>query len=163
MFLLCFTCVSLMGCGHVARPSGGAEPGTLPAGTAPISEESGREVVLYAMGSLGVRYAPGGGSPATGFDCSGLVAYAYSQALRFQLPRTTGALSRMGLRIDPGDLRPGDLVFFNTQWRPYSHVGIYIGDRRFIHAPSSGGAVRIDDMRQRYWSRRFDGARRVAL
>jgi len=158
MFLLYFTVASLGGCGHLARSTDGFDPGT-----APISAEAGREVVRSAMGALGVRYAPGGGSPRTGFDCSGLVAYAYSRALRFKLPRTTTALSRTGLRIDPRDLRPGDLVFFNTQWRPYSHVGIYIGDRRFIHAPSSGGAVRIDDMRARYWSRRFDGARRVAL
>ncbi len=158
MFLLCFIWVALSGCGHLAH-----SPDAGDSSAVPISAASGSEVVLYAMGTLGVPYAAGGGSPKTGFDCSGLVAYAYARALRFQLPRTTSALSRTGLRVDRRDLRPGDLVFFNTQWRPYSHVGIYIGDRRFIHAPSSGGVVRIDDMRQRYWSRRFDGARRVAL
>ena len=158
MFLLCFTWATLSGCAHLADSPDRAE-----SGAEPISAEAGREVARYAMGALGARYAPGGGSPKTGFDCSGLVAYVYAEALQFRLPRTTSGLSRTGLRIAARDLRPGDLVFFNTQWRPYSHVGIYIGDRRFIHAPSSGGAVRIDDMRQRYWSRRFDGARRVAL
>lgn len=158
MFLICFSAVALSGCGLFARTAD--EPGS---DAVPISAASGREVARVAMDNLGVRYAARGGAPATGFDCSGLVAYAYRRALGFQLPRTTSALSRAGLRLDPRDLRPGDLVFFNTQWRPYSHVGIYIGNRRFVHAPSSGGAVRIDDMRQSYWSRRFDGARRVAL
>ncbi len=115
------------------------------------------------MGALGTRYAPGGASPESGFDCSGLVAYAYFRASRHELPRTTFDLSQTGAPIDARDLRPGDLVFFNTQRRAYSHVGIYVGEHRFIHSPTSGGEVRIEDMRAGYWHRRFDGARRVAL
>ncbi len=115
------------------------------------------------MGVLGTRYAPGGASPESGFDCSGLVAYAYSRVSQHELPRTTFDLSRAGVHVDLRDLRPGDLVFFNTQRRAYSHVGIYVGEQRFIHAPSSGGEVRIEDMRHGYWHRRFDGARRMAL
>jgi len=129
----------------------------------PISAELGREVVLQAMGTLGVRYAPGGDSPDSGFDCSGLVTYSFFRAAQHELPRTTADLSDTGLRIDPRDLRAGDLVFFNTLQRPHSHVGIYVGGQRFIHAPTTGGVVRIDSMQGGYWLRRFDGARRVAL
>ena len=163
MFLIFFPCAVLGGCGSLPASPDGAELGRPPAQTGLISAELGREVALQAMGALGSRYAPGGTSPASGFDCSGLVGYAFLRATRRALPRTTYDLSRAGVRIDPRDLRPGDLVFFNTQRRPYSHVGIYVGEQRFIHAPSAGGAVRIDDMRGRYWLRRFNGARRVAL
>jgi len=163
MFLICFLGAQLGGCGTVPPAPDGAQSGPPPAQAVPISAELGHEVVLQAMGALGVRYAPGGTSPASGFDCSGLVAYAYFRASRHELPRTTFDLSRTGMRIDPRDLRPGDLVFFDTQRRPYSHVGIYVGEQRFIHAPSSGGAVRIDHMQRKYWLRRFNGARRIVL
>jgi cell wall-associated NlpC family hydrolase len=163
MFLLCFIFASLGGCGSVSRAPDRGESGARPPHSAPISAAVGREAVLQAISMLGVRYAPGGTSPASGFDCSGLVGYAYFRVLDRELPRTTQDLSRAGLRIDSRDLRPGDLVFFNTQGHSYSHVGIYVGGNRFIHAPSSGGVVRIDDMRGGYWLRRFDGARRVAL
>lgn len=129
----------------------------------PIPAEIGHEAAMRAMGMLGVRYAPGGNSPQAGFDCSGLVAYVYARIVPDRLPRTTYALSRTGVHVDPRDLRPGDLVFYDTQRRPFSHVGIFLGEARFIHAPSSGGEVRIEDMRQRYWLRRFSGARRVTL
>jgi cell wall-associated NlpC family hydrolase len=162
MFLLFFLCIQLGGCGGVATLSESEDAGGSTART-PIPAALGREVVMQAMGTVGIRYASGGTSPRVGFDCSGLVVYAYFHAAEHELPRTTYALSRTGVRIDARDLRPGDLVFYNTQRRPYSHVGIYIGGQRFIHAPSSGGAVRIDSMRQRYWLLRFDGARRVVL
>jgi cell wall-associated NlpC family hydrolase len=163
MFLICFLWIPLSGCGGLATlPESEDADGSTLDGTA-IPAALGREVVMQAMGTLGVRYAPGGISPSVGFDCSGLVVYAYLRASEHELPHTTYALSRTGVRINPHDLRPGDLVFYNTQRRPYSHVGIYIGGQRFIHAPSSGGKVRIDSMRQRYWLRRFDGARRVVL
>ena len=118
---------------------------------------------MQAMSVLGVRYAAGGSSPESGFDCSGLVAYAFARVTPGLLPRTTGGLSRTGIYVDARQLRPGDLVFYNTQQRPYSHVGIYLGDSRFIHAPSTGGVVRIEDMHMRYWVRRFNGARRLTL
>ncbi len=139
------------------------ESASPPPNVTPITADLGREVVLQAMGVLGIRYAPGGDSPDSGFDCSGLVTYAYFRAAQQALPRTTFDLSRTGLRIDPRDLRAGDLVFFNTLQRVHSHVGIYVGGQRFIHAPTTGGVVRIDSMQGGYWLRRFDGARRVAL
>jgi cell wall-associated NlpC family hydrolase len=118
------------------------------------------EVAFMALALVGTPYAPGGASPETGFDCSGLVAYVYARALRRELPRNTFDLARSGAAVS--DLQPGDLLFYNTQRRAFSHVGIYLGESRFVHAPSTGGAVRIEDMRLDYWARRFDGARRVA-
>ena len=167
LFLIFFSAITLAvsGCAirsHTASGNDRATPAGRVNGT-PIPPELGHEVVMQAMGVLGVRYAPGGDSPKTGFDCSGLVTYAYARVVRETLPRTTGALSRTGMHVDARDLQPGDLVFYNTQLQPFSHVGIYLGDARFIHAPSSGGEVRIEDMRQRYWLRRFSGARRVTL
>jgi len=163
MFLLCFLCTLVGGCAGFSQEPDETEKSTLPGRGAPISAELGREVVLQAISMVGVPYAQGGDSPAAGFDCSGLVAYVYFRASQHTLPRTTQYLSRVGIKIDSRELRPGDLVFFNTQGHRNSHVGIYLGDQRFIHAPSSGGTVRIDSLRGRYWQRRFDGARRVAL
>src|SRR5262245_34803025 len=118
------------------------------------------EVAFMALALVGSPYANGGASPEVGFDCSGLVAYVYARVLRRELPRNTFDLARVGAAVR--DPQPGDLLFYNTQGRPYSHVGIYLGESRFVHAPSSGGAVRIEDMRLSYWTKRFDGARRVA-
>lgn len=114
-----------------------------------------------ALALVGSPYASGGASPEVGFDCSGLVAYVYARALRRDLPRNTFDLARTGAVVS--EPQPGDLVFYNTQQRPFSHVGIYLGESRFVHAPSSGGAVRIEDMRLAYWAKRFDGARRVVV
>jgi cell wall-associated NlpC family hydrolase len=122
-----------------------------------------RTVVLHALGFLGVPYVYGGASPATGFDCSGLVRYVVEQALGVLLPRQARAMARVRAPVARDELRPGDLVFFNTLRRPYSHVGIYIGDRRFIHAPTAGRVVELADMRARYWQHRFEGARRLEL
>jgi len=116
-----------------------------------------------ALSLVGTPYASGGGSPDPGFDCSGLVAYVFAHAAELRLPRNTFDLARIGAAVSPGELRAGDLVFYNTQHRPYSHVGIYLGGARFVHAPSTGGAVRIEQMDLRYWAQRFDGARRVAF
>ncbi len=112
-----------------------------------------------ALGLVGSPYAVGGVSPEVGFDCSGLVAYVYARALRLDLPRNTFDLARAGAPVR--DPQPGDLLFYNTQRRPFSHVGIYLGESRFVHAPSTGGTVRVEDMRRDYWAKRFDGARRV--
>lgn len=120
------------------------------------------EAAFMALSLVGTPYAARGDSPSEGFDCSGLVAYVYARALRLQLPRNTFALARTGSAVRAKDLQPGDLVFYNTLRRPYSHVGIYLGDSRFVHAPSSGGVVRVEDMRVDYWTKRFNGARRVA-
>ncbi|MGZ5095430.1 MAG: C40 family peptidase [Burkholderiales bacterium] len=121
-----------------------------------------REIALHALSQIGTRYRYGGSTPDEGFDCSGLVQYVYSRA-GIVLPRTTEALSALGMPVTPNELEPGDLVFFDTLRRPFSHVGIYIGDQRFIHAPTSRGVVQLVNMKDRYWQGRYDGARRPAL
>lgn len=120
-------------------------------------------VALQALAYLGTPYREGGLSPQTGFDCSGLVAYAYRQGAGLALPRNTAELSHAGRPVERSALRPGDLVFYNTLRRDYSHVGIYLGEDRFIHAPSSGGEVRVESLGANYWVRRYNGARRVIL
>jgi cell wall-associated NlpC family hydrolase len=120
------------------------------------------ELVVAAMGALGVPYRRGGNSFEGGFDCSGFVRAMYEQSLGLLLPRKAEQQAAVTQQIDRTDLQPGDLVFFNTMKRTFSHVGIYVGDSKFIHSPKPGAEVRIEDMRVAYWSRRFDGARRVA-
>ncbi|GAB4403284.1 MAG: hypothetical protein OHK0048_21980 [Rhodoferax sp.] len=118
-------------------------------------------VVERAMDLLGVRYRRGGVSEQTGFDCSGLVRNVYQQTLGLLLPRTAKEQAAETQKIDPDELKPGDLVFYNTMRRAFSHVGIYLGNGEFIHAPKPGAKVRIERMEDPYWKRRFDGARRV--
>ena len=122
-----------------------------------------RELVLHALSHVGAPYRFGGSSPETGFDCSGLVHYVYSRAAGLLLPRTTDGLSEIGVPVSVSELEPGDLVFFDTLRRPNSHVGIYLGDHRFVHAPATGGYVELVNLRARYWQSRFSGARRPAL
>jgi cell wall-associated NlpC family hydrolase len=119
------------------------------------------ELALRAMGMLGIRYKRGGTTPENGLDCSGLVGYVFKEAWGATLPRTAVEISALGQHIDRDDLQPGDLVFYNTLKRGFSHVGIYLGDNRFIHSPSSGGEVRIENMGMAYWTKRFNGARRM--
>ncbi len=119
------------------------------------------ELVSNAMDLLGVPYRRGGSSFETGFDCSGFVRTLYQQTAGLLLPRSAAQQAAATEKIDRADLQPGDLVFFNTMRRAFSHVGIYIGEGKFIHAPKPGAKVRVDDMGGSYWTRRFDGARRV--
>lgn len=114
-----------------------------------------------AMGLLGVPYKRGGSSTETGFDCSGFVRYMYETSVGRLLPRRADEQAAATDKIDRNELNPGDLVFFNTMRRTFSHVGIYLGDGKFIHAPSAGKTVRVDDLRAAYWTKRFTGARRV--
>lgn len=123
--------------------------------------EKASELVMNAMGFLGVPYRRGGSSAETGFDCSGFVRAMYQQTVGLILPRRADQQAAATTTIDKSDLRPGDLVFFNTMRRTFSHVGIYIGDNKFIHSPRSGSEVRVEDMRLSYWQTRFNGARRV--
>ncbi len=118
-------------------------------------------LAIEAMSLVGIHYKLGGSSPEHGLDCSGLVRYVFREANGTELPRTSSEISRVGEKVDKKDLQPGDLVFFNTLRRAFSHVGIYLGDNKFIHAPSSGGAVRVDSMDLDYWKVRFNGARRI--
>lgn len=122
-----------------------------------------QEFALRALSFIGVRYKWGGTSPDTGFDCSGLIRYVYAQVTGHLLPYNAQDLSHLGISIDRAELQPGDLVFFNTLRKPFSHVGIYLGESRFVHAPSRGGAVEIVDMGQRYWKNRYNGARRLPI
>ena len=121
------------------------------------------ELVIQAMGLLGVPYKRGGTSEEKGFDCSGFVRHMFEKSVGLVLPRRAEEQAKVTEEINKNELKPGDLVFFNTLKRTFSHVGIYIGDGKFIHAPRSGTEVRIEDMRQAYWDRRFTGARRADL
>ncbi|HKT64667.1 MAG TPA: C40 family peptidase [Burkholderia sp.] len=120
------------------------------------------EISIQAMSLVGVPYRWGGNTPTSGFDCSGLVRYVMGRAADVNLPRTTADMSSRGVSIDPDQVAPGDLIFFNTTGRPHSHVGIYVGKLRFVNAPSTGGTVRLDYLTNPYWAKRFDGIRRVA-
>ena len=121
------------------------------------------ELVMQAMGLLGVPYKMGGTSEEKGFDCSGFVRYMYEKSVGLVLPRRAEEQAKVTEEISRSELKPGDLVFFNTLKRTFSHVGIYVGDGKFIHAPRPGKAVRVDDMREAYWQQRFNGARRVQV
>jgi len=119
------------------------------------------ELVIQAMGLLGVPYKRGGISEEKGFDCSGFVRYMFEKSVGLVLPRRAEDQAKVTEEINRSELKPGDLVFFNTMKRTFSHVGIYVGDGKFIHAPRPGKSVRVDDMREAYWQKRFNGARRV--
>ena len=125
--------------------------------------DAASELVLSAMNFLGVRYRRGGNSAEEGFDFSGFTRYVFENSLGLVLPRRADQQAGLAglLHVKRDDLRPGDLVFFNTMRHAFSHVGIYIGDGRFIHAPRSGSQVRIEDMREAYWTKRYNGARRA--
>lgn len=133
-----------------------------PVGTiAPESHTAPENLTAYARSLVGIPYKYGGNSPETGFDCSGFVGHVFSRSLGISLPRSTNEINHFGQTVETDELRPGDLVFYNTLQRAFSHVGIYLGEDRFVHAPSSGGSIRVDNMRELYWIRRFNGARRI--
>ena len=119
------------------------------------------DLVFTAMGFLGVPYRRGGNTAETGFDCSGFVRAMYQQTVGLILPRKAEQQAAATETIDRSELKPGDLVFFNTMRRTFSHVGIYIGEGKFIHSPKPGAEVRVESMSIAYWAQRFDGARRV--
>jgi cell wall-associated NlpC family hydrolase len=119
------------------------------------------DVVVGALNMIGVRYRWGGSSPDSGLDCSGFVRYVFQDTLGMALPRRAEEMSRVGEKVRMADLKPGDLVFFNTMRRTFSHVGIYIGGNKFVHSPSTGSTIRVDDLDDNYWEKRFTGARRI--
>jgi cell wall-associated NlpC family hydrolase len=137
----------------------------MPAHAADVLQAGLKEVsapLLRALDLLGTPYRMGGRRPETGLDCSGLVRYVYKQTHDIDLPHNARDISQQGEPVDPGELKPGDLVFFNTLGRPFSHVGIYKGDGKFVHASSRRDRkVTVSDMGNRYWAARFDGARRI--
>jgi hypothetical protein len=144
----------------ISTPHAWKPPADLPAF---IDHSVGEEEIsIQAMSLVGVPYRWGGNTPDAGFDCSGLVRYVVARSARVDLPRTTSEMSLVGSAIQPDEVAPGDLIYFNTTGRPHSHVGIYVGGYRFVNAPSTGGTVRIDYVSNPYWAKRFDGIRRVA-
>jgi cell wall-associated NlpC family hydrolase len=154
--------MNLLGERGLLRPLGG---GALVETVRNSVRDTASDLVMTAMNFLGVPYRLGGNSEQQGFDCSGFTRHIFENSIGLVLPRradeqaTTAGL----LSINRAELKPGDLVFFNTMRRTFSHVGIYVGDDKFIHAPRTGGAVRIENMRDSYWSHRFTGARRADL
>lgn len=120
-----------------------------------------RLLANVALEHLGVDYKFGGEEPDTGFDCSGLVIYAAEKSLGLKLPRRSADIARQGIEVKKSELRKGDLVFFNTLGSRFSHVGIYLGNKKFVHAPRRGAQVRVESMDVAYWKKRYNGARRL--
>ena len=148
---------ALAACTGVAPPRGGL------AGRAvqheALASAAGREVGMYSLMLLKTGYQFGGKNPSAGLDCSGLVTHVYREAADMQLSGNAAALARQGREVAAEQLRTGDLVFFNTLGRPFSHVGIYLGNGEFVHAPNSRGQVRVEKLTTQYWSQRFEMAR----
>jgi cell wall-associated NlpC family hydrolase len=135
-------------------------------GSAPIQQDIARhermnDLVMYAMSLAQTPYRYGGGDSNRGFDCSGYVGHVYQEVLDIRLPRTSKEISAVGMPMRQSELRPGDLVFFDTRRKPFSHVGIYVGERKFVHSPRTGGHIRVENMELSYWKSRYNGARRV--
>ena len=155
--------LALAACGTLpgpsAPPTGDAAPASARAAGSAASIEKGREVVLYTLGLIDTGYRYGGKNPSAGLDCSGMVSHVYAQAVGLKLSGNAADIARRGRPVAADQMRPGDLVFFNTANRPHSHVGIYIGDDRFVHAPKANGKVRTESLKQSYFATRFEEAR----
>lgn len=127
----------------------------------PVRNDAMNDLAFYAMSLAGTPYRYGGDTPEQGFDCSGFVRYVFRHTLNLLLPRSSEEMSHVGHPVEMAELRPGDLVFYDTLRQAFSHVGIYLGDNRFVHAPSSGKTVEVVNMGSRYWQQRYNGARRL--
>ena len=164
MLLACFAMIPVA----AAAPAEGATPPT-PLLRAEKSlrdfggkaKDAASDITSYALSLIGVDYRFGGNTPDQGLDCSGLIRYVFQQATGLALPRSAREQARVGESVSKDKLQPGDLVFFNTRRFQFSHVGLYIGDNRFIHAPSRGGAVQVVSLDNEYWRKAFNGARRI--
>lgn len=160
--LLALVCLLSACSSTTTRSTASRDAGLRTRGT-PINDPSAglEEISIEAMALVGTPYRYGGNTPDTGFDCSGLVRYVVQRAASVNLPRTAAEMGRRGASLERRDVASGDLVFFNTTGQPNSHVGIYVGQNRFVHAPATGGTVRLEDMTKSYWASRYMGARRV--
>lgn len=148
--------------GLLAACSTAPPPRPAPVSTRPLTAASSSDLAFRALGLVGTPYRSAGSDPSVGFDCSGFVVYVYRDVLGIPLPRTTTSQYELDLRAPrKSALQTGDLVFFDTSGRGISHVGIYVGEGRFVHAPNHGGRVRLDHLDDSYWKQRFRGARRV--
>jgi cell wall-associated NlpC family hydrolase len=147
----------------LSEPAAEASPASAdgPAGLIARTRDSLTQTLEGALDLIGIRYRRGGSSPERGFDCSGFVNHVFREGLGLYLPRSAREMSKSGEPVAKNELQPGDLVFFNTMRRTFSHVGIYLGDNLFVHAPRTGGSIRIENLDARYWTKRFNGARRV--
>jgi cell wall-associated NlpC family hydrolase len=163
--LLCGACASPLDPASAAMSERARPADSAAARDSTAARERGASLVIAAMGYVGVPYRSGGNGGDGGFDCSGFTRHIYALGLGLMLPRSADeqAAARGLVQVDKGDLQPGDLVFFNTLKRTYSHVGIYIGEGRFVHAPKTGSEVRIESMRHAYWAERYTGGRRASL
>jgi cell wall-associated NlpC family hydrolase len=119
------------------------------------------DLLLQAMGLMGVAYRFGGNSPTQGLDCSGFMVYIFKKSMNIVLPRTAAEMAKIGSKVERDSLQQGDLVFFNTRGFANSHVGMYIGDGKFIHSPRTGKNIEIANLSSKYWAMRYNGARRV--
>ena len=150
---------SLLLAACASKPPAPQAPPQQPPARPLASSLKGNDVVIFALSLLDTGYRFGGKNPAAGLDCSGMVSYIYGRAAGLKVSGSAADIARRGRPIERGGLRPGDLVFFNTRNAAFSHVGVYIGDDRFVHAPSSNGRVRIDQLDARYFAQRFETAR----
>lgn len=159
--LLTFAAAIALMCGQVAASETTADPLPVQMSLLERYTNAAQDVILQGLKMVGVDYRRGGNTEDTGLDCSGFVRLVYSQTIGTLLPRTAAEMSRVGERVSASELKPGDLVFFNTMRRTFSHVGIYLGDNHFLHAPRPGAEVRVENMATDYWVKRYNGARRV--
>lgn len=148
----------LGGCGTFAPTTGGLSVTRTMPGVASLPDQ-GSDIVLYALGLMDAGYRYGGKNPSAGLDCSGMVSHIFEQAAGLRVTGSAADIARKGKQVELGKMRPGDLVFFNTRNKPHSHVGIFIGDGRFVHAPGSQGKVRADSLTQGWFAARFEEAR----
>ncbi|WP_421569905.1 C40 family peptidase [Stenotrophomonas sp. PD6] len=159
--LLALALLAACGGGKTTRPSAPPASTQVWPTVVPSDPQAANAVLMRAIGLVGTPYRYGGNTPESGFDCSGLVTYVYREMLDLKLPRTSRDLAAVqGPKIDPQRLAPGDLVFFGDRGNVF-HVGIYVGEGRFVHAPSTGGTVRLDSLAGSYWKQHYTGAKRV--
>lgn len=125
------------------------------------SDDFMADLLVNAVSLIGIPYRYGGTSPATGMDCSGFLNYIFKQSLKISLPRTAAEIAKVGSAISRTELKPGDLVLFNTTGRANSHIGLYMGNDQFIHAPRTGRNIGIDSLNNSYWKKHYTGARRI--
>ena len=152
-----FSLFILSGCSTLGSKSNASKVSQFKQDTSVGTED----ISIAAVGLVDVPYRYGGNTPKGGFDCSGLIVYVYNKAAGIKLPRTIQLMSTKGVSIEDQPPAPGDLVFFNTTGEKYSHAGIYVGQGRFVHAPSAGGTVRLDYITSPYWAAKFTEARRL--